>query len=203
MFVVYMTIYSGTKLPPYYIGTTSKSKYDSGYTGTVLSKAFKAVYNSEKEKNPELFDVVILELCSSRKDALKLEHFWQKCVTAKTNPLYFNMAYAAPNGFFGNGAVGKAHPNYGGTNCKGHMHSYDPVTFKSAFVDHIPEGYVKGRSPRYTNRSAHNKGKHWYNNGSIEALYHKGTEPNGYVRGQLMTEAKKNRNSVRLANKLK
>ena len=202
MFVVYITVYAGCKMPAYYIGSTSFDKYSKGYTGTVLSKAYKAIYAEEKELNPDLFDTILLETCNTRQEALIKELYWQKRVNAKTNLDYFNMSWASPKGFFGNGASGSAHPNYGGHNCKGYMHSYNPITYEPAFLDHIPDGNIKGRSPKYTNRSSHNKGKHWYNNGKIEILSFASDVPKGFKKGQLMTDAKKHRIEVRRANKL-
>lgn len=75
------------------------------------------------------------------------------------------MSYAAPKGSFGRDIKGQNHPLYGSHNCKGNIHSHDPLTGKSAFLPYIPEGYVKGRSNKFK-ASSHNKGK----NGIITEL---------------------------------
>jgi hypothetical protein len=38
MYCVYLTIYKGNNLPPFYIGSTSIDKIDGGYHGSVMSE---------------------------------------------------------------------------------------------------------------------------------------------------------------------
>jgi hypothetical protein len=59
-FCVYLTIYSGDKLPPFYIGSSSISKVNTGYCGSVCSKRYKQIWVSELQQNPQLFDQRII-----------------------------------------------------------------------------------------------------------------------------------------------
>lgn len=101
MFIVYLTIYSGDKLPPFYIGSTSKKKFDEGYTGSVKSTKYKKAYKSEKALHPELFDVCIVGEYQTREEALQAEHDYQIAKDVVKSNDFFNMAVAAPKGFFG------------------------------------------------------------------------------------------------------
>lgn len=174
-YITYLTIYSGDKLPPFYIGSTSLDRHLAGYHGSVLSKKYKKIYNKELSDNPHLFDSCILAEFNTREEAIKCELYYQRLHDAVKNPLFFNMSYAAPKGSFGRDNKGQNHPLYGSHNCKGNIHSHDPLTGKSAFLPYIPEGYVKGRSNKFK-ASSHNKGKKWYNNGVKQMLCH---EPPG------------------------
>jgi hypothetical protein len=42
MFVTYLTEYSGNKLPPFYIGSTSATRLATGYHGSVRSEKWAA-----------------------------------------------------------------------------------------------------------------------------------------------------------------
>jgi hypothetical protein len=37
-YVVYLTTYSGNKMPPYYVGSTGAKNIENGYVGSVVSK---------------------------------------------------------------------------------------------------------------------------------------------------------------------
>lgn len=180
MFVVYLTIYSGNKLPPFYIGSTSLKKYSSGYCGTITSQAYRTIYTKEIRESPELFDVVLLETCRTREHALIQELFWQKRVNAKTSSDYFNMSWAQPNGFMGRDTSGKNHPLFGSHNAKGYIHSYDPITFKASFSLDVPPGNVLGRVP--TVSRANFRGKRWFTNGSKDMFCK--TCPDGFKAGR-------------------
>ncbi len=101
-YIVYLTTYSGdTELPPYYIGSTNMHEIQKGYTGSVSSEKWEALYLSEKKNNSGSFSVeLISEEFDVRQDALDRELEEQIKVDAKNNPLYFNMAHA--KGCFGN-----------------------------------------------------------------------------------------------------
>lgn len=191
-YITYLTIYSGTKLPPFYIGSTTLEKHLKGYHGSVLSKAYKEIYKNELLEHPELFDSCIVSEHPTREEALEAERMYQLRTDAAQNPLFFNRAVAAPKGFFGLSLPKEQHPLYGSHNAKGYIHSYNPITLEQTFAATVPEGYVEGRSPNYK-ASSHNKGKKWYNNGVDKGLFVEGKQPESWVLGSFLTdEHKKN-----------
>ena len=101
MYCVYLTIYSGNKLPPFYIGSTSIKKINSGYRGSVTSKKYAYTFMKELKHNPHLFKTKIISLCETRKDSLIRENQIQHMLNVVQSPLYINQAFASANGFFG------------------------------------------------------------------------------------------------------
>lgn len=190
MFITYLTIYGGDKLPPFYIGSTSMKKHKECYHGTVLSKAYKKIYKDELQNNPNLFDSCIIEEFDTREQATEGELKYQLKVDAVNNPLFMNKALAVPKGFFGVSLPKEEHPLYGTHNGLGHIHSYNPITLEQVFALTIPEGWIKGRSPNYK-ASTHNKGKRWYNNGLDRKMFVPGTQPEGWILGTFNTEKQK------------
>ena len=93
-FVVYLTIYKGNLLPPFYIGSTTEEKIKNGYNGSVKSYMYKKIWNHEKTNNPHLFKTIILKKFNSRKKALLQEEKIHRQFSVHTNPLYINMAIA-------------------------------------------------------------------------------------------------------------
>jgi hypothetical protein len=112
-FVVYLTSYSGTLLPPKYIGSTSEKKILSGYFGSVKSKKWKDIFNSELTLNKHLFSIKILSYHETRDEALKEELRLQMLNDVVKSNEYFNESFARPNGFFGRSASGSNSPTYG------------------------------------------------------------------------------------------
>lgn len=47
IYCTYLTIYSGNKLPPFYIGYKDLHSIENGYRGSVDSLAFKEIWLSE------------------------------------------------------------------------------------------------------------------------------------------------------------
>lgn len=189
MFVTYLTIYRGNKLPPFYIGSTSLKKFLEGYNGTILSKKYKSIYQKEQKEHPELFDSLIIDEFVTREEATECERRYQKQMDVVKNKLFFNMSIAAPDGCFGMDTSGKNHPLYGTHNGKGNIHSYHPETLEQSFAPFVPEGFIEGRSPNYK-ASSHNKGKKWYNNGIEHKMIHPDNVPDGWVKGKLPGSAK-------------
>lgn len=113
MFCVYFTFYSGNKLPPFYIGSSSVSKVQNGYKGTVKSRAYKDVWKHEIKFHPEMFKTFILSTHDTRLSALSRERDIQEKLNVVRSPLYINMALASKNGFFGRDVRGNLNPNYG------------------------------------------------------------------------------------------
>ena len=51
MFVLYLTTYSGNRLPPFYVGSTSSSKIARGYHGSVSSEKRRQMASALGKKN--------------------------------------------------------------------------------------------------------------------------------------------------------
>ena len=109
-YVVYLTEYSGDKLPPFYIGSTSLEKINSGYKGSVKSKKWKSIYEKEIKNNPGSFSISIISEHSTRVEALEEERRIQIERDVIKSNLYFNESIAAPNGFFGMDVSGENNP---------------------------------------------------------------------------------------------
>lgn len=110
IYCTYVTFYSGSKLPPFYIGSSSVEKIERGYHGSVLSKKWKELYKTELKMNKHLFKTEIIELFHTREDALKHElelHISNNVVKSK---FFFNEALATVNGFFGMSTKGIPKP---------------------------------------------------------------------------------------------
>lgn len=115
-YVVYLISYSGDDLPPYYIGSTSQKNIDNGYLGSVRSKAYKELWKYHSRNNRDRFKVSILTRTDNRKRATEIELLWQKKLSVVSSDLFANMAYAAPNGFFGRDVTGERNPRFGAAN---------------------------------------------------------------------------------------
>lgn len=100
-YCTYLTVYSGNKLPIFYIGSSSIERVSSGYHGSVQSKEYKKIWNSEIKNNPHLFKTSIITTHETRKEATKKELSFQKSVQAPKNPLYTNRAFAQVEGCYG------------------------------------------------------------------------------------------------------
>lgn len=94
MWCVYLTIYSGNKLPPFYLGSTSIKKIEKGYLGSVSSKLYEETWKTEIKENRHLFNIRILKTFEERKDALKYENHLQKSLCMSQNSLYINRSSA-------------------------------------------------------------------------------------------------------------
>lgn len=111
---VYLTIYSGNKLPPFYIGSSTINRViNEGYHGSVRSKKYRAIYEQELRENPHLFKTIIISTYYTREDSITVERRLQIKLKVVKSPMYINRAVAAPNGFFGMDVSGKNHPRYG------------------------------------------------------------------------------------------
>ena len=108
-YCTYVTFYSGNKLPPFYIGSTSVDKIEKGYRGSVKSKRWKQIYESEIKTNPQLFRSEIIETFSERQSALNHELELQRSNDVVKSHWFFNESFAMVNGFFGRRVYGKDH----------------------------------------------------------------------------------------------
>lgn len=91
MFCTYLTIYSGNRLPPFYIGYTFVDKIKAGYRGSVRSKLYRPVWEEELQTNPHLFKTKILKIYESIDDAKSAEERLQTAVSVHKNPMYINL----------------------------------------------------------------------------------------------------------------
>lgn len=107
LYAVYLTTYLGNKLPMYYIGSSSVSKIDNGYHGTVTSKRHKTTWLAELKTNPHLFKTRIVRTYPTRKEAMEVEFRLQTSLGVVKSPMYVNMATASVNGFFGMSTKGR------------------------------------------------------------------------------------------------
>jgi len=89
-YCTYITIYSGNKLPMFYIGFTLTEKIAKGYHGTVTSKKYSKIWKEELTTHPELFKTKILTHHSFMRDAKAKETALQQYFNVATNPLYIN-----------------------------------------------------------------------------------------------------------------
>jgi hypothetical protein len=112
-FCVYLTTYSGNKMPIFYIGSTSIKKIQNGYRGTVLSKRYKEIWNAEIRKNPHLFKTTIIKQTHSRFAALYYEEKYQRKLNVVKSSMYVNLSFACKNGFFGRDVSKENHPRWG------------------------------------------------------------------------------------------
>lgn len=112
-YVVYLITYSGDKHPPYYIGSTTISKLENGYRGSVRSLVWKDIYRKEVKENPNAYSYSILARTDTRKMALELERELQILYDVVKSDLFVNRSLAAVNGFFGMDVRGENNPMYG------------------------------------------------------------------------------------------
>ena len=94
IYCTYLTVYSGTKLPPLYIGSTSVQKIEEGYHGSVSSKKYRDIWIKELIENPHLFETQILTTHSTREEAFEEEVRYQIEHDVIKSAEYINMAVA-------------------------------------------------------------------------------------------------------------
>jgi len=113
-YVVYLTMYCGdVDLPKWYIGSSYEQKVLRGYNGSVKSKRYQTLCNSEQKTNKTVFRTRILSKHETRKEALTEELRLQRKHSVVKSEKYVNMTLATRNGFFGSDVSGKLNPNYG------------------------------------------------------------------------------------------
>ena len=110
IYCTYLTVYTGNKLPPFYIGSSSLKNIENGYCGTVKSNKYKKIWKEELKNNRHLFKTKIVTKHDCRKKALEKELFFHKALSVVKSPLHINMALAEPKGFFGTSLLGVPKP---------------------------------------------------------------------------------------------
>ena len=97
IYCVYLTIYTGNKLPPFYIGSGTISKIynkTNPYRGSVLSIEYKDIWRSELKYNSSAFKIKIIKTFKSRNDAYIYEEYIQRFLNVVKNPLFTNKSIA-------------------------------------------------------------------------------------------------------------
>jgi|688.fasta_scaffold13870_12 hypothetical protein len=115
IYCTYLTIYSGNKLPTFYIGSTSVEKIEQGYRGSVSSKRYQSIWEKELKFNSNLFKTRIITRHNTREEALEKEKYFQKSLNVVKSPMYINCAYAQLNGYAGMDVSGELNPMFGKT----------------------------------------------------------------------------------------
>lgn len=144
--VVYLILYSGDVLPPFYIGQTYKEIYNNDYYGSPQQILWKDKFKSEIREHPERFDKIIISEHPTRKEALEQELYYQKFHNVVEQDLFFNESYACKNGCFGNRRISIASRKGKESHCKNRVWCNNGKISKMFFKDSIPDGWVIGRS---------------------------------------------------------
>lgn len=113
MFCVYLTVYLGDVLPPFYIGSTSLGRLNAGYRGSVKSKKYGMAWKEELLTNSQLFSTHVISEHQTRIEALQEELRFQIELDVVKSSLFINQSLASPNGFFGRDTSGSNHPRFG------------------------------------------------------------------------------------------
>ena len=109
IYCTYLTVYTGNKLPPFYIGSTSVDTINKGYRGSVASKKYMSIWKQELSSHPDLFKTIILTRHETKQEAQDKEIIFHEAFSVARNPMYINMAHA--NGkFFTSGPSGPQSP---------------------------------------------------------------------------------------------
>jgi len=113
-FCVYLTMYKGNKLPPFYVGSSSIKKINAGYRGSVASVKYSKMWRKELKDNPHLFTTKIISKCATRQIAFDRENLIQHKFNTVKSSMYINEAYAKDMSYMTgpgslNGMYGKRH----------------------------------------------------------------------------------------------
>lgn len=92
-FCVYLTLYRGGELPPFYIGSTSLKRIINGYCGSVASRKYRKIWKAEIRDNRASFSVKIIAKFSDRLSAYDCERRLQKKLRVISNQMYVNQSY--------------------------------------------------------------------------------------------------------------
>jgi len=181
MYVTYLTVYSGEKLPPYYIGSTTQEKIANGYCGSVVSKRFSETFKTEQKENGNLFNVVILSEHNSRNEALEMELFLHRFFDVVRSKFFFNESYACIDGCFGRNVAGVNNPMFGKkqtentkeliSNKRGHNKRYDATDKHRKITSETHKGKIVSDETRKKLSEA-KIGKYLGENGSFYGRKH-------------------------------
>lgn len=175
-YCVYLTIYKGNKLPPFYIGSSSLLRVNNGYRGSVSSKKYKHIWQQELKNKPHLFTIKILSTHMSREDATEKESKLHKQLNVRNNSLYVNMAIWHNKHLKYNGEISDQTRKIWSEQRKGRISSNKGKKFSQERKDAISKrmkgciGFMKGKkhsdktkqkmSEAKKGKESHRKGKH-------------------------------------------
>ena len=96
MYCVYFTIYKGSRLPPFYVGSTKIDKIARGYHGSVSSALWGSIWKQEIRDNPHLFMTLIIpgQIKHTAAEILDLELAWQQAFDVVEDICFINQAFA-------------------------------------------------------------------------------------------------------------
>lgn len=100
-FVVYIIMYSGNLLPKWYIGSSTETRINKGYRGSISSVKYKNIWKKELKDNPHLFKIRILSRHNTKQEAIDEEYRLHNLHKVIKNKSYVNMSYAGRKGFEG------------------------------------------------------------------------------------------------------
>ncbi len=201
-YCVYLTIYRGNKnkMPPFYIGSSSVDKINTGYHGSVSSKMWKEIWESEIKDNPHLFESKIICTYNTRQEATDKEYKFHKYLNVVKNPLYINQAMAKKNGHFGRNVSGELHPMFGkrqsvvsrAKSSKSHTgktlseETKKKIGISSSGRPHTDESKLKLSSAAQTGANNQWFGKFWMNNNIVNQRFSSSDIiPEGWSRGMI------------------
>jgi len=190
-FIVYLTFYTGTKLPKWYIGSSYLENIKKGYNGSVTSKKYKEIYKREQLVNKTAFRTKILSYHSTRKQALSEELRLQQKHNVVANINYYNQSFASIDGFFGMDVAGETNPNSGNKWSLKQKNNLSALLKECSYYnngnqtiriyknDVVPIGFTKGvlKIPSAL-------GKKWVNDG-VHEFYVKNADNTKYNLGRL------------------
>tara|TARA_R110000868_G_scaffold64543_5_gene193931 strand:- start:9423 stop:10385 length:963 start_codon:yes stop_codon:yes gene_type:complete len=94
---IYLTVYLGSKMPPFYLGSTSVARIKAGYRGSVSSYKWRSIWIDEITNNPSLFKTFIVQYILTKEKKLKYEELWQKAFQVVTDEWFLNQSFANKN----------------------------------------------------------------------------------------------------------
>lgn len=98
----YVTVYSGDKLPPFYIGFVKTDRFkNEPYYGSVKSRKWKELWKSELRDNPHLFKRKITASFDTMKEAREREKEIINHFEAHKSPLFVNLSNGGNEHFHG------------------------------------------------------------------------------------------------------
>ena len=112
-YCVYITIYSGSKMPSNYIGSSTVKALINGYRGSVRSKRYKDIWEQEIRNNPDLFNIQIISLHHTQREAIYKELTLQRMFNVVKSYDFINQSYAQPYGCYGMNMKGRPSPMKG------------------------------------------------------------------------------------------
>lgn len=101
IYCVYLTVFSGSELPPFYIGSSNENRIAVGYHGSVKSIEYEKIWNFQLKNFPEKFQTTITSRHKTRKEAARREHEILKFFDAANNVMYINKSNAGSDFFAG------------------------------------------------------------------------------------------------------